>query len=320
MVNNFWLTAGALLIDRIVGDPSWILHPVIVIGKWIAFWEALMNRQHHSRTWKRISGCLLVVMTVGLFAGVTWFAVHLLKQYSPVVAGAVQLWIIATTIAWKGLMSAGRKVRDKLFQGDIKSARAAVGEIVGRDTDALSESEVTRAVVETLAENIVDGVVSPVFYGVLGGAPLAIAYRAVNTLDSMVGYKNEQFRYFGWASARFDDVLNYLPARITAGLLFVAAILTGSDALAGWRTYRRDAKKHPSPNSGIPEAFVAGALGVQLGGLNYYSGRPSLRPNLGFSYRELTNQRVIQTIRLVNVVGFIIFIVLVFGGYTAWLL
>ncbi len=321
MVHSLWLAAVALLLDKFIGDPSWIPHPVMYMGNWIKWWESRLNRTNWKQTVpKRFLGGLLVVITVGLFGGSTWFALRLIGQHAPLFAFLIQLWLIATTIAWKGLVLAGRKVANELGHYNLMGARAAVAEIVGRDTDTLTESEVIRAAVETLAENLVDAVVAPVLFAALGGAPLALAYRAVNTLDSMVGHKNERFCHFGWASAHCDDVMNYIPARITAVLLYVAVILVKGDARKGWHTFKRDAKKHPSPNSGIPEAFVAGALGVQLGGVNYYAGRPSMRPCLGMAYRELEHRDILRTIRFVNVSTWFLLFFLVLVASTLWLL
>jgi adenosylcobinamide-phosphate synthase len=321
MVNFLWLTAGALLLDKAVGDPSWIPHPVIWMGRWIAWWESVLNRPNWRQcSWAKWSGCFLTVATTGLFGFGTWFVLFLLKGQSPLLAVILQTWLISTTIAWNGLVKAGRKVAEKLHALDLTSARSAVAEVVGRDTGSLSEREVTRAAVETIAENLVDAVVSPIFFAAIGGAPLAVIYRAVNTLDSMVGHKNEQYLYFGWASARLDDVMNFIPARITAVLLFTAALAVRSNARLGWLTYRKDARKHPSPNSGIPEAFVAGALQVQLGGLNYYKGKPSLRPCLGLPSRELEKEDISRTILLVNTTAVILLFCLMLGGFLVWLL
>jgi adenosylcobinamide-phosphate synthase len=321
MVNFFWLTAAALLVDRVVGDPLWLPHPVLWMGKWIHWWEAVLNRpEMRQSSWVRFFGSLLVVMTIVFFAGGTWLVLAILAKYSPYLSLALQLWLISTTIAWRGLAKAGRKVASELCRHNLVAARAAVAEVVGRDTADLSAREVTRAAVETIAENLVDAIVSPVFFAAIGGAPLAIAYRAVNTLDSMVGYKNERFHNFGWASARLDDVLNFVPARITAVLLFMAAHLVKMDARQGWCTYRRDAKKHPSPNSGIPESFVAGALRVQLGGMNTYKGQPSLRPTMGDALHNLECADISRTIRLLHASSIIMICCLIGGGSLLWLL
>jgi adenosylcobinamide-phosphate synthase len=184
----------------------------------------------------------------------------------------------------------------------MEQARYKVGWIVGRDTASLTTAEVTRATVETVAENIVDGIISPLFYAVIGGVPLACLYRAVNTMDSMVGYKNEKYRDFGMAAARVDDVFNYIPARITGLLIVLSAALLRHNADGALQTIRRDASKHPSPNSGFSEAGVAGALGVRLGGLNYYGGVASLRAYMGEEKKELNPIHIEQTIHIMYLV------------------
>uniref|UniRef100_UPI00056D21A3 adenosylcobinamide-phosphate synthase CbiB n=1 Tax=Paenibacillus durus TaxID=44251 RepID=UPI00056D21A3 len=233
----------------------------------------------------------------------------------PIIRSLAAVWLISTTIAIKGLGDAAMQVFRPLIKGDLDSARTYVGYIVGRETHALSEREVTRATVETVAENIVDAVVAPLFYALIGGAPLALLYRAVNTLDSMVGYKNDKYRYFGWASARLDDVLNYIPARITGLLLWAAALMTkGLNAARAWQAMRRDAAKHPSPNSGIPEAAVAGALGIQLGGFNSYGGIVSERARMGTATRELAAEDIRQTIKILKLTAAIIVILLLLAA------
>jgi adenosylcobinamide-phosphate synthase len=196
--------------------------------------------------------------------------------------------LISTTIAIKGLASAGKSVKEPLAEGDLVRARKSLSMIVGRDTEHLEESEIVRGAVETVSENTVDGITAPLFWALIGGAPLAMAYRAVNTLDSMVGYKNEQYFQFGWASARLDDIVNWLPARLTAlTMWFSSLFIRGSRHRDAWKITWSDAGKHPSPNSGWSEAMVAGLMGVQLGGVNYYKGRISERAQMGNPTRKL---------------------------------
>lgn len=185
-----------------------------------------------------------------------------------------------------------------LKQQDWPAARTSLGMIVGRDTAHLDEPEVVRGTVETVAENIVDAIVSPLFYALIGGAPLAMAYRAVNTLDSMVGYKNDKYLHLGWASARLDDVVNWIPARLTAILLIVGAWVMKLDAKGAARMVTRDARLHPSPNSGFPESAVAGALGIRLGGHNVYHGVASFRAYMGEATRPMEAEDIVQTSRL----------------------
>jgi adenosylcobinamide-phosphate synthase len=181
-----------------------------------------------------------------------------------------------------------------LKAGNIEEARGKVSLLVGRDTDILDEAGIVRATVESVAENTVDGVTAPLFFAFLAGPVGAILYKAVNTLDSTFGYKNERYREFGWASARLDDVANYIPARLTAMIIPVAAVILQLSPLNSLRILLRDGKKHPSPNSGLTEAAVAGALKVQLGGLNYYFGQPSMRPTLGDPVKELGKNDILR--------------------------
>ncbi|MCY0900976.1 MAG: adenosylcobinamide-phosphate synthase CbiB [Firmicutes bacterium] len=278
-----------LLLDRVIGDPLWLPHPVVGIGRLIAFLERRWNRPDASPRRRRWSGVALVVVVVFVSTLIPWLIVAWFTAHVRWLADLLEVWMVATTIAWKGLRQAGQAVFRELACDDLVGARSAVGMIVGRDTASLPEQEVVRATVETLAENLVDAIVSPVFFALLGGAPLAWCYRSVNTLDSMVGYKNARYEAFGFASARLDDLLNYIPARLTALLLWGAMTLRAGSGVArrGWRIYRRDAHKHPSPNGGIPEAMVAGALGVQLGGENVYQGVMSLRARMGDAERPL---------------------------------
>ena len=232
----------------------------------------------------------------------------------------MEIWLISTTIAVKGLESAGKEIYGYLKNGDIQGARKALSMVVGRDTDRLDEKEVSRGAVETVAENIVDAIISPLFYAALGGAPLAMAYRAANTLDSMVGYKNEKYRHLGWASARFDDIANFIPARLTALLLVAVTWVFRLNGKGAIKAILQDAKKHPSPNSGFTEAGVAGALGIQLGGLNYYQGIPSHRATMGIPVRPLTATDILTTNKIMNGVTLFFLLVVVIIEYLCILL
>lgn len=297
MMAAWWVLPAAYALDRLLGDPRWLPHPVIGMGKAIAAVEALLRRLCKPRHY-RAAGLLLPLTVVGGSFALTWAVLHLLAQVSPWLSAAAEAIVIWTTIASKGLRDAGMEVCAQLRKGDLPAARRSLSMIVGRDTEHLDESELARGAVETVAENIVDAIVSPLFFALIGGAPLAIAYRAVNTLDSMVGYKNDRYIDLGWASARLDDAANFIPARLTALLLFLAAWLLGLDVKEAIRAVRRDAPKHPSPNSGYPEAAVAGALGIQLGGENSYRGVTSFRAHMGEKTRELNREDIPRTVKL----------------------
>ncbi len=314
------LAAAALLVDAVVGDPPWLPHPVVLFGKWIAWYDARFNQpgDGNGRV-QRLRGLALAVTTVGGAFCATLSLLLAVARVSPAAALALNVWLAATTVAWRGLVAAGRRTARALADGGVAAGRAAVAQIVGRDTTELSESGVVRAAVETLAENTVDAVVAPVFFAVLGGAPLALAYRAANTLDSMVGYRTSRYQDFGRVSARLDDLLNFIPARLAAVLMWLAIVVTGGDGGEAWRIMRRDAAAHPSPNAGIPESMAAGALGVQLGGWNSYGGVRSFRATLGDDTRPLERADIGRTVRMVNAATGILWLILVVGGWLSWL-
>lgn len=313
------IIVAAYIVDRMIGDPRWIPHPVIGMGKLITFVESIIRGYARSTKALRWAGMLLPLTIVGAAYLLTWLVVFLLGRIHPWLAIGAEVLLIATTIASKGLKDAGMAVYRELCSGDLPAARAALGMIVGRDTQELDEPEIVRGTVETIAENIVDAIISPLFYALIGGAPLAMAYRAVNTLDSMVGYKNEKYLHLGWASARLDDAANYIPARLTAVLLVVAAWLKRLESLRSWRTIRRDARLHPSPNSGFPEAAVAGALGVRLGGYNAYHGVRSFRAYMGDPLRPLEAEDIRRTTALMFLSSSLFVLLCVAAGEIGWM-
>ncbi|AIQ51124.1 adenosylcobinamide-phosphate synthase CbiB [Paenibacillus sp. FSL R7-0331] len=292
------LLLAAYVLDRLIGDPRSLPHPVVLMGKAITLLERAIRRCFRQPRSLKQAGVLLPLLVAGGSWLTTAVLLWLLSRISPWLALAAEAWLISTTIASKGLKDAGMAVYAELKKGDLPAARQALGMIVGRDTAQLDSPEIVRGTVETVAENIVDAIISPLFYALLGGAPLAMAYRAVNTLDSMTGYKNDKYINLGWASARLDDVANYIPARITALLLTLCARLLRLDWRRCWQTVRRDARLHPSPNSGYPESAVAGALGIRLGGVNVYHGVASFRAYMGEPVRSLEPDDIIVTSRL----------------------
>lgn len=311
---------GAFLVDLFIGDPAGIPHPVVLMGKSISSLEELLRRIVKSPPAKRLAGVILVATIVGSSYFITHLIVKSLGGLSRALAAGATVWFISTTIAARGLDRAAMTVYDLLLKGDLASARRQLSYIVGRDTDDLSESHIMRAAVETVAENTVDAVVSPVFYAFLGGAPLAMAYRAINTLDSMVGHRNERYLHFGWAGAKLDDIANWVPARLAGGLLTIACLFLGKDFRGAWQAIMRDACQHPSPNSGIMEAGVAGALGVRLGGINYYGGVPSFRGYFGPGRRPLEVSDIRESVRLMYYVAFLEIILGLFAGAASSLL
>lgn len=300
---HFWqeralLVLSSLVVDLLVGDPARLPHPVVQIGKLISALERVLRRPQKSPLQQKAAGVVLAAVVPSVSAAVVGLLIWAAGLLHPAAAAALSVWLASTTVAARGLAQAGKKVYTELAKDDLEAARRSTGEIVGRDTHSLDRAGVVRATVETMAENIVDACVSPLFFIFLGGAPGAMLYRAINTLDSMVGYKNEKYLHFGWASARLDDLANWIPARLAGLLLTLAVALTGGQARAAWRIMRRDARKHLSPNSGWCEAGVAGALGVQLGGLNTYGGVESFRPYLGEALYPLHMNHIAKTCRL----------------------
>jgi adenosylcobinamide-phosphate synthase len=254
-----------------------------------------------SESGKRTAGILLLITTVGISYLTVWYVLKLAEGISPYLYHLVNILLMYTCIAARCLSEEGKRIYRALGEGDLGKSRKLLSMIVGRDTDRLDESGITRGTVETVAENTSDGVIAPLFYMFLGGAPLAMAYKAVNTLDSMVGYKNDRYLHFGWASARFDDAANYIPSRITGMLMVAASMLLRLDHKRSLVILIRDSRSHSSPNSGFPEAAVAGALGVQLGGTNYYFGKPVEKPTIGESLRPLEGQDIKRTIGLLYI-------------------
>ncbi len=293
------MTAGELILaavlDGVWGDPRWLPHPVRLMGRTIVWFDDRIRSRCRTPVGLRGAGVVLAAGLPCLAYAAGWLAIAIGAALGAWIAKGVTVVLAYTTLAARDLLDHVRAVEQALASGDLARAREAVSLIVGRDTDRLDEAELIRATLETLAESTSDGVIAPLCYLTIGGGPLALAYKAVNTLDSMIGHRDERYEHFGWASARLDDLANWVPARLTAVLIVAAAGLVAQrlDVVnASWRILRRDGHRHPSPNSGRPEAAMAGALGVQLGGVNYYDGRPSERPRLGDPGRALTVQDI----------------------------
>ncbi|SDE84824.1 adenosylcobinamide-phosphate synthase CbiB [Sporomusa acidovorans] len=312
-----YLLFGAVIMDCLLGDPRTAFHPVVMIGNLIAWLERRMLPLAQSPVAKKMAGAVLVIMVLTLVYTSVWLvmaALFVVHPWAGYLGGAI---LLSFTISTRSLAEAGREIAGFLLSGNMEQARYKVGWIVGRDTAKLNTAEVTRATVETVAENIVDGIISPLFYAAIGGVPLAFLYRAVNTMDSMIGYKNDKYYDFGMVAARVDDVFNYIPARITSLFIILAAAILKLDSAGAFRAIRRDAAKHPSPNSGFSEAGVAGALGIRLGGLNYYGGVASLRAYMGEAKCELTPIHIEQTIQIMYAVT-VLFVAATVAG--KWLL
>lgn len=277
-------------IDLVVGDPRTWPHPVKMMGQLIHFLDTKLNRN------KKSQGVLMLVIVLAAVAVVSSTLVWGANQIHPFLGLLVEAVLIATTISQKGLKDAAMEVYTPLTENKIEDAREKVGQIVGRDTNQLDEAGIIRATIETVAENTADGITSPLFWAVLGGAPAALVYRAINTCDSMVGYKNEKYKNFGWASARLDDVVNWLPARLTGVLMLWTLKPDPKAPKITFSRLREEARNHASPNSGWTEAAVALLLGIQLGGTNYYQGVESVSPKIGQATRAFKKEDITRTI------------------------
>lgn len=280
---------AAVALDLLIGDPRWLPHPVRGIG-WLAHrLEAPLRRLVRN---EYAGGVIAVILVVGSASAAAWGLIRGASCLHPVAGDILSILFIYTAIAPRDLARHSLAVYRALKAGDLPLSRQRVAMIVGRDTEILDEAGVTRAAVECVAESTVDGVTAPLFFALLAGPAGAMAYRAINTLDSTFGYMTPRYCRFGWASARLDDLANYLPARLTAPLIGVAAFLLNLHPLQSWRILRRDGRKHASPNSGLPEAAMAGALGVQLGGTTIYDGEPLEKPTIGDALIPLTARHI----------------------------
>lgn len=288
-MNTSFHILAALALDMLLGDPRWLPHPVRGMG-WLA--QRMKKVADTLCPGPRSAGVCVAAGVVLCSGALAYGVVRAAAMVHPWAADAVTIWLIYSTVALRDMQKHSSAVYDALAAGDMDDARTRVGLMVGRDTDHLDEPGVARAGVESVAEGIVDGVTAPLFYAFLAGPVGAVAYRAVNTLDSMFGYRHGEYRVFGAASARLDDIANYLPARVTAPLVCAAGGLMRMRFTGAVRMLVRDGRKHSSPNAGLCEAAAAGALGVQLGGLNYYFGEPDPKPTLGEPLEELNAEHL----------------------------
>ena len=283
--------AGYLL-DLCLGDPPGWPHPVRALGRVIAWLEARLYRP------TLLAGLVFWVAVAGTSLAAVLAALALAAGLGPVVLGAAAAYLVYAGLATRSLHLESRRVEAALERGDLEGARKSLAMIVGRETAHLDPPEIRRAVLETVAENLSDGVVAPLFYILLAGVPGLVLYKAANTMDSMVGYKNARYVKFGRAAARVDDVLNFLPARLTAWLICLIAGPAGLNRQQAWRILRRDGAKAASPNAGRPEAALAGALGVRLGGPSTYFGRVVDKPHIGDPGPDLTPRHYRQALVL----------------------
>ena len=290
---------AAYCLDWIAGDPQNAPHPVRVIGKAISTGERWLRRRASPAS-EFLRGAALT----SAIAGGSWLIARLAVRASGACGEVLLAW---TTLATRSLLDESAAVLDALDRGELVLARKRLAMIVGRDTEWLDEPEILRAVIETLAEGLCDGIVAPMVYLVIGGVPLACAYKAVNTLDSMIGHPEPPYRYFGRAPARLDDLANFVPARVAVIAIVAAAFVTRRSASRAWLVFRRDGDRHPSPNAGQVEAAMAGALGVRLGGMNTYEGKPAPKPVLGSEGRRATRADARAALRIAGVASAVVF-------------
>ncbi len=283
MQDHIMALSIGFLLDLWLGDPAWLYHPVCIIGKYISFAEKKLRACGGNL---RRSAVILTASTVILA-----MAVVALILWAASLLGRVPLLIVMALLDWMGIavtcMAKEARGVEKALEHDVEAGRKQVARIVGRDTRALSEEEIVKAAVETVAENTTDGVISPLFYAAIGGPVLLWGFKAANTLDSMVGYLDAHYRDIGWSSAKLDDVLNYIPARLTALLMCISAWVCGLDGKNALRIVLRDHRNHKSPNCAWSEAAAAGALRVQLGGTHDYFGKPIEKPTIGDDDRPI---------------------------------
>ena len=297
-----WAVLGGFVLDALFGDPAWLPHPVVYMGKAISRLEKFLRPRLPKTPQGELLGGAIVAfcLPVGTFlltGLVCWGAARL----HPLLGLAVQMFWCGQALAARGLVQESTNVYKELKKPDLPGARKAVSRIVGRDTAELTAEGVTKAAVETVAENASDGVIAPLLYMLIGGAPLALTYKAINTMDSMLGYKNEKYLYFGRIPAKLDDAANYLPSRLAALLWMAAAAFTHNDAKGAWKIWRRDRRNHASPNSAQTESACAGALGVQLAGPAYYFGEYYAKPTIGDALRPIEPEDILRANQMMYV-------------------
>ncbi len=300
-----WVFPAAFVLDLMVGDPIRLPHPIRLMGRGIEYLEERFRNSHFSEA---VAGSLLALILV--FS--TWFVCAIVTMAAgavhPVFAFGIHAVLIFYALSVKSLKAEALKVYKTLREKDLDGAKKQLSTIVGRDVESLDEAGVTRAAIETVAENLVDGVIAPLFFAVLGGGPLAMAYKMVNTLDSMIGHKTDRYVRFGRFAARLDDAANFIPARVSAIVISFAAPLIKRPLIRTARTAIRDGRRHLSPNAGIPEAAFAGALGIRLGGSNFYGGRLVDKPDIGMETRPIEVEDIKSATSLMMVSTYLWFV------------
>ena len=306
LVIKIWI---AYVLDLIFGDPQNIIHPVQVIGKMISSGEKyLLGKRHESdRKYKFFAGMILNITVISLTYGIT----YLIRRTSEnsIILTVAEIYLMYTVFSINSLAREGNRVYNILKEGNIEKARKDLSYLVSRDTGTMDEKMIIRSTMETISENTVDGIVAPMLYMFLGGLPLSMTYKAINTFDSMVGYKNEKYMDFGKFSAKLDDVANFIPARVTVILIVISAMILGYDYKNSLKIFIRDRKNHSSPNSGHAEAGVAGALGVQFGGRVSYFGKEVDKPVIGDKIKDFELEDIKKNIKIMYAASFLSLVV-----------
>ena len=292
------MTLGAIvagfILDLIFGDPHWLPHPICLIGNLIGFLDKKLRRMlAPGETALLLGGALMVIIVLVLTFAVPYAVLTLAEQVNPWLRFALETVMCYQIFATKCLRDESMKVYTALHNNDLEDARVKLSWIVGRDTKELTAEEVTKGAVETVAENTADGIIAPMFYMFIGGAPLAFLYKGINTMDSMVGYKNDKFLYFGRCAAKLDDVANFIPARITGILMILASYFLNMNSAGAWKIFWRDRYNHLSPNSAMTESVTAGALNIQLGGDHYYFGKLVHKDTIGDNIRPVVAEDIV---------------------------
>ena len=304
LVIKIWI---AYILDLIFGDPQNIIHPVQIIGKIISLGEKILLKEKSGSRYKFFAGIILNIFVVSITYGLTCL-IYKSSKISGVFT-LIEIYLMYTVFSVNSLAREGNRVYNILKEGNIEKARKDLSYLVSRDTETMDEKMIIRSTMETISENTVDGIVAPMFYMFLGGLPLAMTYKAINTLDSMVGYKNEKYMDFGKFSAKIDDVANFIPARITGVLIVAASMILRYNYKNSLKMFIRDRKNHSSPNSAHAEASVAGALGVQFGGRVSYFGKEADKPTIGDKIKDFELEDIKKNIKIMYAASFLSLVV-----------
>lgn len=309
--NRMYVLAIAFLLDLLLGDPEWLPHPIRFIGNLIYKTEQIIYPKCKKSDKKLFWGGFLLVITVlTVSVGIAFLIISVCYAVSNILGIILEGILCYTLLATKSLKKESMKVYDAFADSDTEAARYAVSRIVGRDTEKLSEEGIVKAAVETVAENTSDGSIAPMIYLALGGAVLGFFYKAVNTMDSMVGYKNGKYLYFGRCAAKLDDIVNYIPARLSAWLMIIASFLLRMNGRQAFKIYRRDCRNHASPNSAQTESVCAGALEVELAGNAYYFGKLYEKPSIGDRLRSIEPEDIRRANQLLYMTAWLSFVIL----------